>query len=179
MSNSRQQLNVPVCGDDSQGMIDLEMEFVRENPSWIVVLEAYQTAQAELAAQQVEAAEKSAQAAKSTSDASNGDQTAPSNQAVVENEAVAGQSNEGDDADSAGTESRTPSGKRASRWVERIVSLPGIETEELSKIHGRLIAYDLLKCDLAGRSSGMVYQLTASGKEVLRRLDNEELTEAA
>ena len=56
-----------------------------------------------------------------------------------------------------------------------MTSLPGFDAAELSKIHGRLIAYDLLKCDLAGRSDGMVYQLTSSGKTILSQYGDETL----
>lgn len=147
-------------------MIDLELELVAENPSWIAVLKAYQKAQEELAAQQAEAAGKSAQAEKFTSDGG----------------ASTGSAGEGDETAVAGTDGSEAVGslddgttaapkKRASRWVQRVTSLPGIDTAELSQIHGRLIAYDLLKCDLAGRSDGMVYQLTSSGKTILSRSD--------
>lgn len=166
------QLNAPVSGDDRRGMIDFEMELVHENPSWIAVLKAYQAAQAELAAQQAEAAEQSAKTAKlmacgavATGETSEEDSNAASP--------------EDDDSESSEGEEMKSSGKRAPRWVERITKLPEIEREELSRIHGRLIAYDLLKCDLAGRSSGMVYQLTSGGKEILRRLESDELADAA
>lgn len=159
-------------------MIDLELELVTENPSWIAVLKAYLKAQEELAAQQAEAAAKSAQAENfntdgeaSTDSASDGDETA----VAGPEDSEAAQSH--DDANNAAPK------KRASRWVQRVTSLPGIDTEELSKIHGRLIAYDLLKCDLVGRSDGMVYQLTSSGKTILSRfgdvaIDSEERSAA-
>ncbi len=166
MSKPRLPLNVPVRWADRPVMIDLELELVAENPSWIAVLKAYQKAQEELAAQQAEAAGKSAQAEKFTSDGG----------------ASTGSAGEGDETVVAGTDGSEAVGslddgtttapkKRASRWVQRVTSLPGIDTAELSKIHGRLIAYDLLKCDLAGRSDGMVYQLTSSGKTILSRSD--------
>lgn len=159
-------------------MIDLELELVTENPSWIAVLKAYQKAQEELAAQQAEAAAKSAQAENFTTDggastetASDGDQTTV---AETDNSEAVQSPDDGNNA--------APK-KRASRWVQRVTRLPGIDTEELSKIHGRLIAYDLLKCDLVGRSDGMVYQLTSSGKTILSRfgdpaIDSEERSAA-
>lgn len=168
MSKPRLPLNVPVRQTDRPVMIDLELELVAENPSWIAVLKAYQKAQEELAAQQAEAAGKSAQAEKFTSDgdtstgsASDGDQTAV---AETDNSEAAQSVDDGNNA--------APK-KRASRWVQRVTSLPGIDAAELSKIHGRLIAYDLLKCDLVGRSDGMVYQLTPSGKTILSRTSDE------
>lgn len=152
---------------DSPGMIDLELELISENPSWIAVLKAYQTAQEELAAQQAEAAAKSTQAEKSTNEPDvAGDAETPLDdvQSAIADDVPA--------VEDVG-KAEEPSRKRASRWVQRITKLPGIETGELSKIHGRLIAYDLLKCDLAGRSDGMVYQLTASGKTTLGRFGDE------
>ena len=148
-------------------MIDLELNLVAENPSWIAVLKAYQTAQEELAAQQAEATGKSAQAEKFTS----GEEVSTSSEVDVDGTAVA------EPEDSGATEdldehSAAPK-KRASRWVQRVTSLPGIDRAELSKIHGRLIAYDLLKCDLVGRSDGMVYQLTSGGKTILGRFGDE------
>ena len=168
LSKPRLPLNVPVRQTDRPVMIDLELELVAENPSWITVLKAYQRAQEELAAQQAEAAGKSAQAEKFTSDdgastdsASDGDETA-----VAEAEDL-GVTRSPEDGNNAAPK------KRASRWVQRVTSLPGIDAAELSKIHGRLIAYDLLKCDLVGRSDGMVYQLTPSGKTILSRSSDE------
>jgi hypothetical protein len=148
-------------------MIDLELELVSENPSWIAVLKAYQTAQEELAAQQAEAAAKSAQAKKSTS--------SPEVASDTETSLDDAQPAQSDGVTTAGDFAKAgeASKKRASRWVQRITRLPGIKAEELSKIHGRLIAYDLLKCDLAGRSDGIVYQLTSSGKTILGRVGDE------
>jgi hypothetical protein len=161
-------LNVTVRRADRPVMIDLELELLTENPSWIAVLKAYQKAQEELAAQQAEAADKSAQAEKFTSDdgastdsADEGDETS-----VAEPD-DSGATEDVDEGNAAAPK------KRASRWVQRVTSLPGIDTLELSKIHGRLIAYDLLKCDLVGRSDGMVYQLTSSGKTILGRFGDE------
>jgi hypothetical protein len=167
VSESRLPLNVPVRRADRPGMIDLELELVSENPSWIAVLKAYQKAQEELAARQAEEAAKSAQAEKSA--------TSPDGEIASEatvDDAVTAQPDEPETSDEVDNAGSAPK-KRASRWVQRITQLSGIETAELSKIHGRLIAYDLLKCDLAGRSDGMVYQLTSTGKTVLNRLSEE------
>jgi len=154
-------------------MIDLELELVTENPSWMAVLKAYQVAQEELAARQAEEAEQSAQAEKLTS----GDGIPASHTDIVSGEETDDEADS--DSDSEAGDGRSPQRKRVTRWVQRVTKLPGIEAEELSKIHGRLIAYDLLKCELAGRSDGMVYQLTSIGKEVLARTSDEELTAAA
>ena len=178
MSEPRQQLNVPVCRVDRRGMIDLEPDLVRENPSWITVLQAYQAAQEELAAQQAQAAGQSSQAEKSA--CADGSLSGGSHDLDEEDSTdVATDSECRSAADSDSSEKSPAPKKRMTRWVQRITKLPGIEPQELSKIHGRLIAYDLLKCDLVGRSDGMVYQLTSSGKEILGRCGDDELTAAA
>lgn len=155
-------------------MINFEMELVSENPSWISVLQAYQAAQAELAAQQAEAAAQAAEAEKTTPDAGN----LKSDHDKADEE-VSDRDDEPSDISPTEDKDKSSSTKRASRWVERITKLPDIEPEELSKIHGRLIAYDLLKCDLTSRSAGMVYQLTSAGKEAIRRFENDDVAEAA
>lgn len=167
VSESRLPVNVPVPRADRPGMIDLELELVSENPLWIAVLKAYQKAQEELAARQAEEVAKSAQTEKSANDPD----VEIGSEASVE-DALTPQADEPGIADGVANAAAVPK-KRASRWVQRITRVSGIETADLSKIHGRLIAYDLLKCDLAGRSDGMVYQLTSSGKAVLSRFSDE------
>lgn len=146
-------------------MIDLELELIHENPSWIAVLKAYQAAQEELAARQAEAARQSAQS----------DTSSDPDESVVENL----DDDTEDDTSSSDGDERSSSKQRTPRWVPRVTRVQGIEADELSKIHGRLIAYDLLKCDLAGRTDGMVYQLTSTGKTIIARLDDETASAAA
>lgn len=50
-------------------------------------------------------------------------------------------------------------------WVPRVYHAEQIPVEELSSIHGKLIAYGFLKFDLAGRDGGVRYQLTPLGKQ--------------
>lgn len=50
-------------------------------------------------------------------------------------------------------------------WVPRIYHADDVPAEELSGIHGKLIAYGFLKFDLAGRDGGIRYQLTPLGKQ--------------
>ena len=52
-------------------------------------------------------------------------------------------------------------------WMPRLAEVPEIPTTELPGIHGKLIAYGLLKFDLAGRDGGIRYQLTPLGKQGL------------
>ena len=161
VSKCRLPLNVPVRRADRPVMSDLELELVSENPSWIAVLKAYQKAQEELAERQ---AAKSAQAEKSATELA-----ARIGSAATVEGAVSVWSDESDMTGEVENLASAPK-KRASRWVQRISHVATIGRVELSKIHGQLIAYGLLKCDLAGRSDGMVYQLTSSGKTVLNRL---------
>lgn len=177
MSEPWRRLNVLVDRVDRQGMIDLELQLVRENPSWLAVLQAYRTAQAELLATQAEAAGQSLQTEKSPAGNSTNDDRPDADASNVDTLPNAATSL--DDEDSIDSNESPSTSKRASRWVQRLSKLQGIESVELSKIHGRLIAYDLLKCDLVGQSAGMVYQLTSSGKEVLARLCDEQLASAA
>ena len=50
-------------------------------------------------------------------------------------------------------------------WTARFVSIDGVPDEELSSIHGKLIAYGFLKFKLLGRTDGLGYQLTRLGKQ--------------
>ena len=50
-------------------------------------------------------------------------------------------------------------------WVPRVHAADEIPSEELSGIHGKLIAFGFLKFDLAGRDGGIRYQLTPVGKQ--------------
>ena len=167
VSKCRLPLNVPVRRADRPVMSDLELELVSENPSWIAVLKAYQKAQEELAERQAAEAAKSAQAEKFATEPA----ARIGSEATVDG-AVAAQSDESDMTGEVENLTLDPK-KRASRWVQRITHVATIERAELSKIHGRLIAYGLLTCDLAGRSDGMVYQLTSSGKTILNRFGDE------
>jgi hypothetical protein len=129
-------------------MIDLELQLVRENPHWLTVLCAYQAAHEELARQVVQTSESPL-----NDDASAEDQHA-----------------EDQHAEEADTPTEAGAGiPRKSIWLERLAKLDGILPEELSRTHGGLIAYGLLKCDLADRSTGVVYQLTSVARQVIER----------
>lgn len=53
-------------------------------------------------------------------------------------------------------------------WVDRIYELSGVEDDQLSKYHGRLIALGLLDFELGGRGEGMRYQVSPLGRQTLR-----------
>ncbi len=65
-------------------------------------------------------------------------------------------------------------------WLPRILSVEGLEDDDLPRIHGKLIAVGFLKFQLAGRGSGVVYQLSPAGRQALSNepadesLDEEE-----
>ena len=68
-------------------------------------------------------------------------------------------------------------------WSPRITAMAGFVAEQMSVIHGKLIALGMLKFEIASRADGVQYQLTALGRQALlapedRRLTPEWLLEA-
>ena len=66
-------------------------------------------------------------------------------------------------------------------WLERIDQLNGVEVDELTTLHGQLIASGLLKFEISGRSVGLKYQLSQQGKkalEVSTSTDDDQHSEA-
>lgn len=57
-------------------------------------------------------------------------------------------------------------------WTVRQNEVEGVVPERLPRIHGKLIAFDLLKFQISGRDSGVFYQLTHLGKKMLPKLQN-------
>ncbi len=140
-------------------MIDLELELVRENPHWLTVLCAYQAAHEESR----KSAEKSSVVQDSADESSADDLPADTEMSEADQDSLAA---------SESDESKMPKIRKAI-WLSRLIRVEGVDSEELSRTHGRLIAYGLLKCDLADRSAGVVYQLTSTGKQVIARLSSE------
>ena len=56
-------------------------------------------------------------------------------------------------------------------WIIRQNEVEGVVAEHLPRIHGKLIAFDLLKFQIAGRDSGVFYKVTNSGNKMLPRLE--------
>ena len=144
---------------DTGSMIDLELELVRENPHWLTVLCAYQAAHEESR----KSAEKSSVVQDSADESSADDLPADSEMSEADQDSLAA---------SESDESKMPKIRKAI-WLSRLTRIEGVDSEELSRTHGKLIAYGLLKCDLADRSAGVVYQLTSTGKQVIARLSSE------
>ncbi len=62
------------------------------------------------------------------------------------------------------------SGSRA-RWVPRLKSAPGVTSDRLAPIHGKLIAHGLLQFSLEGRDAGVHYRLTTAARQALARVE--------
>ena len=52
----------------------------------------------------------------------------------------------------------------------RLRSVDGLAVEQLTRIHGKLIAHGLLQVEIASRTGGMLYQLTSLGRQACVRL---------
>lgn len=52
-------------------------------------------------------------------------------------------------------------------WMARLTEVSGVESAQLSSIHGKLIAFGMLKFDVGGRDVGVQYQLTQQGRRAL------------
>ena len=54
---------------------------------------------------------------------------------------------------------------QGTRWTQRIAELDQIDGEELSAIHGQLIALGWLTFQLEDRNAGLMYRITNAGKK--------------
>jgi len=54
-------------------------------------------------------------------------------------------------------------------WLERIDDLEGLSTEDLTRIHGQLIATGNLKFEISGRNVGLCYKLSDRGRQSLEK----------
>jgi hypothetical protein len=68
-------------------------------------------------------------------------------------------------------------------WSPRITEVAGLLPEQLSVIHGKLIALGMLKFEIGSRADGVQYQVTSFGRQALlppteRKLTPEWLLEA-
>lgn len=55
--------------------------------------------------------------------------------------------------------------EQGTRWAQRIAELSDVDKQELSVIHGQLIALGWLTFQLEDRNSGLMYRITADGKK--------------
>jgi hypothetical protein len=65
----------------------------------------------------------------------------------------------------------SPEEKGTVRWVDRIVSLDGVDPEELSLIHGRLIALGWLNFQFESGQTSLTYRVSPEGRAILKRLN--------
>lgn len=54
-------------------------------------------------------------------------------------------------------------------WLDRVCELESINPEQISILHGLLIAEGCLKFEFRGRSRGLQYQLANAGRQVVAR----------
>lgn len=52
----------------------------------------------------------------------------------------------------------------------RVRGVDGVPADQMVRVHGKLIAHGLLQVEIAGRTGGMLYQLTAVGRRACLRL---------
>ena len=56
-------------------------------------------------------------------------------------------------------------------WLPRWAVIDGVPAEQLSTVHGKLIALGFLKCELSIRMDGILYQIAPLGRQALLPLD--------
>lgn len=54
-------------------------------------------------------------------------------------------------------------------WLDRIVAADGLESDQLTGIHGELIALGMLKFELTNRQTGLRYRVSTRGMSMLER----------
>lgn len=52
----------------------------------------------------------------------------------------------------------------------RVREVDGVPTDQMARVHGKLIAHGLLQVEIASRTGGMLYQLTSLGRRACLRL---------
>ena len=125
-----------------QFMFFPELQLLDENPNWRCLLQAYLTKTLEAAEARAVERKQAKAAAQQSAD-----------QTEVPTETEEELSDTDDDSESFAE----------ARWLSRLQKVEGVEADELSSVHGNLIAYGFLKFKLAGRD-GLVYMLTTLGR---------------
>lgn len=62
-----------------------------------------------------------------------------------------------------------PTDSQEAGWIPRLTEIESVPSQQLSSIHGKLIAFGLLKFELPERGAGMMYQLTTEGRRAFLR----------
>ena len=52
----------------------------------------------------------------------------------------------------------------------RVREVEGVPADQMARVHGKLIAHGLLQVEIAGRTGGMLYQLTTAGRRACLRV---------
>lgn len=52
----------------------------------------------------------------------------------------------------------------------RVREVDGVPADQMARVHGKLIAHGLLQVEIAGRTGGMLYQLTTLGRRACVQL---------
>ena len=55
-------------------------------------------------------------------------------------------------------------------WRPRLKEVDGVAPEQMTRIHGKLIAHGFLQVEIAGRTGGLLYQLSSVGRQAGLRL---------
>jgi hypothetical protein len=61
-------------------------------------------------------------------------------------------------------------------WSPRITVVEGLAADQVSVIHGKLIALGMLKFEIGSRADGVHYQITSLGRQALLPGDERQLT---
>lgn len=70
----------------------------------------------------------------------------------------------GDSIDVAATTDAETAEFVARGFRPRVREVDGVPADQMARVHGKLIAHGLLQVEIAGRTGGMLYQLTTAGR---------------
>ena len=54
-------------------------------------------------------------------------------------------------------------------WLDRVLTVPDVEAPVLTQVHGHLIAEGLIRFEFTGRTRGLQYQLSPTGRDAVLR----------
>ena len=70
----------------------------------------------------------------------------------------------GEDIEVSTTGDAETAGFLARGFRPRVRVVEGVPVDQMARVHGKLIAHGLLQVEIAGRTGGMLYQLTTAGR---------------
>ena len=153
-------------------MADENLALLTANPEWALVLEAYRVREAEIRAAAAETQKKEGRGSKGSKKgagvvAEGEASTPPPGEPTVAESPVPG-AEPAAVAVAVAVEESGDSEEDSPGWSERIHEVAGVDQAALSGIHGRLIAFGFLKCEVGHRSAGLVYRPSNQGKSTLK-----------